>query len=74
VRLSRSGHRWAEPCAAHLRELMRHVATHRHEAAARGATARDAMVRLYAPATVAAAVMRQLRRVATAAAAHHHEL
>ena len=36
-----TGHRWAEPNVDHLRRLMRHVFTHREDAAARGARARE---------------------------------
>jgi glycosyltransferase involved in cell wall biosynthesis len=38
------GHRWANPSVEHLRSLMRHVASHPAEAAARGARGRADMV------------------------------
>lgn len=39
-----AGHRWAEPDVDHLRCLMRHVFTHRHEARARAAGGRTLLV------------------------------
>src|SRR5581483_12361120 len=33
------GHRWANPSEQHLRQLMRHVSTHREEAAQKGKAA-----------------------------------
>lgn len=70
----RSGHKWAEPSVSHLQVLMRRVSTHPEEAATRGANARSDMVRRYAPATVAAAVMNELRRVAADSTWAHDEL
>jgi glycosyltransferase involved in cell wall biosynthesis len=57
------GHKWAEPSEAALGTLLRHVATHRDEARARGAQARADMVRLYHPDVVARGVLAQLRRI-----------
>lgn len=48
-----AGHLWADPDHEALRELMRHVQTHREEAAAKGKNARADMVEKYSPAVLA---------------------
>eukprot|EP00887_Chlorella_sp_A99_P006237 scaffold3.g6237.t1 len=57
------GHKWAQPSVKQLRRLMRHVVTHRQEAAAKGRMARQRMVERYAPAVVAKVVADRLQRV-----------
>ena len=42
-----AGHRWAEPDVSHLRQLMRHVYSHKHEALKRAERGRADMVRKY---------------------------
>ncbi|KAL4451794.1 hypothetical protein ABPG75_007456 [Micractinium tetrahymenae] len=58
-----SGHRWAQPSAEHLAQLMRHVVQHQEEAAQQGKAARRLMAERFSPAAVAEAVARQLRRI-----------
>jgi glycosyltransferase involved in cell wall biosynthesis len=56
-----AGHLWADPDPNALCALMRHVQTHRAEAAAKGARARADMVAQYAPAVLAKRVGELLR-------------
>lgn len=58
-----SGHRWAQPSALHLAQLMRHVVEHQQEAAGRGKAARRRMQERYSPAAVAEVLAQQLRRI-----------
>jgi glycosyltransferase involved in cell wall biosynthesis len=46
-------HRWATPDVQHLRQLMRHVYTHREEAKRKGKQARQDMVEKFCPTCVA---------------------
>ncbi|EFN55801.1 hypothetical protein CHLNCDRAFT_22681 [Chlorella variabilis] len=57
------GHRWAQPSVEHLVHLLRHVAAHRQEAAARGRAARQRMASEYSPTAVGERVAQQLRRI-----------
>ena len=57
------GHFWAQPRAAHLRELMRRVVENPGEAAEKGREARRTMVDRYAPGVVGRAVAREARRI-----------
>lgn len=41
------GHKWAQPNVAHLRQLMRHVYTHRDEVKLKGQKARQDMIDKY---------------------------
>ena len=59
----RAGHRWAQPSVEHLVHLLRHVAAHRQEAAARGRAARQRMASEYSPTAVGERVAQQLRRI-----------
>lgn len=56
------GQQWAEPDVDHLRALMRHVFTHRAEAAARGALARQTIVQGFDLRQAQAAVVREVAR------------
>lgn len=58
-----AGQRWAQPSAEHLVQLLRHVATHRQETAARGRAARRRMLERYSQQAVAEVVAGQLRRI-----------
>ena len=62
-RMGLPGHRWAEPSLPHLRQLMRHVFERRGEARARGAAARELMVRKYTPDALAEQVIAHLLRL-----------
>ena len=47
------GTRWAQPSLPHLRQLMRHVVTHREEARAKGQAARRYLEANFSPEAVA---------------------
>ncbi|GEM_PF-3364967 len=57
------GHRWANPSEQHLRQLMRHVSTHREEAAQKGKAARSHMVENFSIARVGEKVLQRLRAI-----------
>jgi len=57
------GHRWANPSESHLRDLMRHVFTHRDEAQSKGRLARKHMALHYGRAAVSGIVLRRLQIV-----------
>lgn len=54
------GHQWAEPDVNHLRALMRHVFTHREEAAEKGARAREHIASNFSYAAVARIIINEL--------------
>lgn len=57
------GHRWAEPSADHLRALMRHVFTHREEARAKGAHARQEILTHFDRQAVARLIANRLEAI-----------
>ncbi len=57
------GHRWANPCEAHLRQLLRHVQQNPGEGRAKGRLARAHMVKHYGREAVAKKVMRRLNAI-----------
>jgi glycosyltransferase involved in cell wall biosynthesis len=59
------GHRWAEPSADHLRELMRHVFTHSEDAGKKGARAREDIFSKYDLKTVATHIQQRLNNIAS---------
>jgi glycosyltransferase involved in cell wall biosynthesis len=62
----RLGLKWAQPSVSHLRSLMRRVFENRGEARARGAAARRRVVQRYSRPAIAAALVRELRRIEAA--------
>ena len=58
--LNLPGHNWAEPDVAHLRMLMRQVLSRPDKARARGAAARERMLKRFSPAVLAEDIVRQL--------------
>ncbi|MGC8668450.1 MAG: WavE lipopolysaccharide synthesis family protein [Chthonomonadales bacterium] len=62
------GHQWAEPDGMHLRELMRHVFTHRDEAAHRGARAREHIARNFSYSAVSQIILNEVDALITARA------
>merc|ERR1719174_204771 len=65
-----AGHRWAEPSVKHLRELLRRVVDHPHEAAAKGRVARLDMVAKFSVHRIAGDVVRQLLRTRSISTDH----
>lgn len=53
------GHRWAEPSCDHLRQLMRHVFSHREEAVQTGLRARSHIAREFSYARVSEIIQRE---------------
>ena len=59
----RKHHRWASPCAAHLRQLMAHVVSHPNEAKEKGAQARADMKAWFSPQRIAADIETHFKRI-----------
>jgi len=57
------GHRWANPCEAHLRQMLRHVQQNPGEGRAKGQLARAHMVKNYGREPVANKVLRRLNEI-----------
>ncbi len=66
-------HKWAQPKAAHLRQILRHIREHPDEARSRGLHGQTLMRERYSPARMSAEVRQMLARLARTGTAGDEE-
>lgn len=68
------GHRWAEPDAAHLSQLLQHVVSEQSEATARGARAREEVLEKFSQIEVARQMQAEIAKLQEVGHSHAHGL
>eukprot|EP00823_Brevimastigomonas_motovehiculus_P004382 TRINITY_DN2885_c0_g1_i1.p1 TRINITY_DN2885_c0_g1~~TRINITY_DN2885_c0_g1_i1.p1 ORF type:complete len:496 (+),score=38.90 TRINITY_DN2885_c0_g1_i1:63-1550(+) len=68
-----AGHSWARPSLQHLRQLMRHVYSHRAEAQQKGQQARNDMLQKYCPRCVAVVIKERLLAISAMMTKKFHD-